>query len=121
MKAGALRHRVTLQQRSEPSLGTDTAGDPITTGEFGAGTWADVATVKAAIEEQLPRANQEGFSADALRAGVVYLIRLRYRADVLVDWRVKFGARIFNITSVINPRARGRETILVCEEGRNNG
>lgn len=104
IKAGALRHRVTLQSAAE----TPDGGGGFTT------AWSDVATVWAAIE---PLKGTERLRAEQLENPVTHRVTIRHRAGVTAKMRVAFGARVFNIRAVINPEERNRRLELLCEEG----
>lgn len=104
VKAGRLRHRVTLQSAADTADG----GGGFTT------TWSDVATVWAAIE---PLAARERLFAQQLENPVTHRVTIRYRAGVTATMRLKFGARVFNIRGVINAGERDRTLELLCEEG----
>lgn len=103
MKAGELRHKVTLQQMST------------TRDSFGAvvETWADVATVWAAIE---PAGGRETLAGQEVTAEVTHRVRIRYRADVTPEMRANFQGRVFDIQAVLNVDGRGRELHLLCKE-----
>lgn len=103
MKAGELRHRVRIQQLV---TGRDD------TGGFSE-TWADVATVWAAIE---PIRGREYFEAQQVNAEVSHRIKCRYRSGILPVMRAVFGVRIFRIEAVINVDERNRELQLMCIE-----
>ncbi len=104
VKAGRLRHRVTLQNAADTADG----GGGFTT------TWSDVATVWAAIE---PLKSRERLFAQQLETPVTHRVTIRYRAGVTAKMRLKFGARVFNIRGVINAGERDRTLELLCEEG----
>ncbi len=104
VKAGRLRHRVTLQSAADTADG----GGGFTT------TWSDVATVWAAIE---PLKSRERLFAQQLENPVTHRVTIRYRAGVTAKMRLEFGARVFNIRGVINAGERDRTLELLCEEG----
>lgn len=109
MRAGALRHRITIQQKT---IGTDAFGGPTE-------TWADVCTVNASIE---PLNGRELILAQSVNAETTERIRIRYRSGITAAMRIVFGARLFNITAPpINPEERNRELILMVSEGLNEG
>lgn len=109
MKAGALRHKVTIQSKT---ITTDGSGGPVE-------TWADFATVHASIEQLSGR---EMIAAQAVNSETTGKIRIRYLAGVTADMRVVFGTRLFSITAPpINPDERNRELILMVSEGLNEG
>jgi SPP1 family predicted phage head-tail adaptor len=103
MKAGKLRHRLTLQNKTK------------TRDEYGAETegWVDVATVWAAIE---PLQGREYLAAQQIQADVTHRITIRYRADIRPAMRGVLGARAFDITSVIDPEERHQELQLMAVE-----
>lgn len=103
MRAGLLRHRVTIQQRTESQGGT---------GEV-TWTWADLSTVWAAIE---PVSEREYFAAAQVQSEAVTRIRMRYRDDIRPKMRVKFGARYFDIQGVRQAFGEFKELHLMCVE-----
>lgn len=103
MKAGWLRHRITLQTKSTTQ---DTYGAE-------QDVWTDEATVWASVE---PLRGQEYFSSKQMQAEETTRIRIRYRSGITPAWRVIFGDRIFNIKSIINPQERNIFLELMCEE-----
>lgn len=107
MRAGELRHRVTIQYLPpEDQRARDPFGSVIE-------EWIDYATVWAAVE---PLSGREYFSAQQMNAEVTTNIRIRYLSGVTPSMRVKWGERLYNIQSVINVRERNRELHLMCKE-----
>ena len=107
MRAGELRHRVTIQAVTD---GLGTAGGPTE-------TWADVATVWAAVESVLNRvAATEYMEAQQVEAQALTRIRIRYRAGVTPKHRVLWGTRVYNILAVNNVDERNIELHLMCRE-----
>lgn len=105
MRAGELRHRVTLQQK------TISRDNPE---RIAVENWTDVTTVSANVKDLRGR---ELFEAQAVNAEVTALIKMRYRFGITSAMRVKFGARIFDIISPpINPDGRRIELQLTCKE-----
>lgn len=76
MNIGRMHEIVTIQIPSS-SAGTD--------GEFGAPTWAKLATVHAEIT---PLSGRERVQAQALQASVTYRVRMRDREDVTARARI---------------------------------
>lgn len=107
MRAGTLRHRVTLQTVTE----TRDADGGVSE------SWTDTATLWAAVE---PLRGREYFSAKALQAEVTTRIRLRYRAGVVpkqrVTWLDGSTTHTYDILEVIEPDTRRRELVLMCKE-----
>lgn len=104
MQAGGLRHRVTIQDSSDPAR--DTYGAEID-------VWADVATVWAVVE---PLQGREFFDAQATNAETTTRIRLRYREGIVPEMRVTWGNHIYDILSVIEVGSERRELHLMCRE-----
>ena len=105
MRAGRLRHTVTIEKIVE------------TQDAFGAivKDWKPFLTeIKAAIE---PINGKELFTLDSRHAEVTTRFRIRYSAGVTNKMRVKFGARYYDIDSVILPEEKkGNELILMAVE-----
>lgn len=105
MRAGLLRHTVTLQER--------------TTADDGAGgvteTWVDVDHIPARV---MPLAGTELFAAQQNMSRVSHRIEMRYRDDVVSQMRLLYRERVFDIQAVINVGERDRELHLMCEELR---
>ena len=101
-KAGQLRDRITIQQRSSVQ--------DATTGEI-ALTWADVALVWANIQ------HISGISA--IKAGmdtssVKTAIRMRYRTGIDASMRVLHGTDIYSIEAVMPNKTAGTLD-LICK------
>ena len=103
MRAGTLRNKVTIQ------VATEAQGD---SGEI-TSTWATFAEVWAAIE---PIKGAESFRSQHVHAEATTQIRIRYLASVTTKMRVLFGTRIFKIESIVDPKERIRELMLMCVE-----
>ena len=101
MRAGMLRHRVTIQRQE------------LVFGKFGAPlhdkVWENVATVWASLEAMSGR---EFFASQQAQSEVTQRIRIRYRPDVTADMRV---GKVFNIVAPL-PDNQGRELVLMCRE-----
>jgi len=105
MRAGALRHRLTIQETIE---GKDDRNTVTVTG------WQDIATVWAAVE---PLRGREYFQMQNTQSELTVRVRIRYLPGVAGAMRVIYGDRIFNIQSVIDVDERRREMELMCTEG----
>ncbi|OPX87736.1 MAG: Phage head-tail joining protein [Pelotomaculum sp. PtaB.Bin104] len=103
MRAGELRHRITIQ---EPVETLDSLKTPVL-------SWQDVATVWAAVE---PLRGREYLEVKNTNTELSARIRIRYRRGINPSMRVKYGSRIFNIESVIDFEERHREIHLMCSE-----
>ena len=92
MRAGLLRHTVSIQEQ------TDTADGM---GGFTT-SWADISgmsTIPAAI---WPLSAKENLDSAKLELQITHKIRIRYRSGITSKNRIKFGTRIFNIISLTN-------------------
>lgn len=108
MRAGRLRHRITLQFNS-PSRGA--AGEVVD-------SWSDQFTVWASIE---PLKGEEFLEGQAQSQKVTYRVEARYRSGFTPEKRLKFTdrestTRYLWIESVIEPYIRGTDLKLMCRE-----
>jgi SPP1 family predicted phage head-tail adaptor len=103
MEAGALRHKVIIQQPAEVtnSLGEITV------------SWSTFAIVWAEI---LPLSGREYWSSKQVNSEVTGKIRIRYKSGITPKMRVKYGTRIFNIEAVMNYQEKNIETVLLVKE-----
>lgn len=108
MRAGRLRHRVTIESRSS-SL--DAAGQQLR-------SWSTFGTVYAGIR---PLSGREGVLAEAVQSAVTHEVTIRYLSGVNATMRVNFGGRYFAIHAVRNTDERNREMVLDCVEGLADG
>lgn len=108
MRAGNLRHTVTLQS---PLGSRDAVGERIT-------TWTDEATVAAEIR---PLTSREQFIAAQRQASTTHFVSMRYStvtAGINAAWRLMFMGRIFTINGPPkNIEERNKELQLDCTEG----
>lgn len=110
MRAGDLRHYVTLVRSTSDDVQTD-YGDPVV-------TWETVANLWAAIE---PLSGAERVHADQVHADVSTQMRVRkpgseVSGGIQPDDRITYGDRTFEIKGVIDVDERGREVVLACRE-----
>ncbi len=103
MRAGRLRHRVTI----ETPGGTASAFGEV------AQSWSTVATVWAAVE---PTSSRERVENEQTKTFTTHRVLVRYRDDVTTSERVTFGSRTLNILSVINPNEQNATLELLCTE-----
>ena len=111
MRAGLLRHRVTIQQLLAGSPQQNAGGEPEE-------AWTDVTTRYASVE---PLKGRELLAAQQINSEVSVTIRMRHLASVTPKMRAVYAGRNYDILSVVNPEERSRETILYVREGPNNG
>lgn len=110
MRAGELRHRITLQRKGQVQ-------DPNTGAMID--TWATVATVWAGIEYLSVR---EFIAARTGQVEISARITIRYRTGIDATMRAVRGDQIFNIHGVLPDNGSGREYLtLPVSEGANDG
>lgn len=102
MRAGLLRHRVTIQVATEVN----------TTGSVSR-TWADLTTVSASVE---PLTGREFMEAQQLGGQVSHRVTMRYYSALTVRHRITHDGRTLNIVAVLNPDERNIETVAMCKE-----
>lgn len=109
MKAGSLRHRVTIQSRS---MGQDDYGQPLN-------TWQDITSVWADIEDLSGR---EWFQGQQIPSSQVSVrVTIRYRPDIKPDMRLLVENRVLDIKAVLDPTGRRQNLQLMCQEVIPNG
>lgn len=101
-----MRHRVTLQT---PTSTEETGGGGYTE------TWANTASLWANVQPASASAT-EGVLGAVERAPITHTVSLRYRTDVTMRCRLKFGTRNLYVTGFQNVDERNRELVLSCEE-----
>lgn len=106
MRAGELRHRITIDY---PTASQDAFGEETPV------TWVTLETVWAAAE---PLTGQERYLDPAAQrvAEATFRFRIRYRDDVTHQMRVSWRSRTFNILEVRNIMGRDWEMYLLCKE-----
>jgi SPP1 family predicted phage head-tail adaptor len=103
MRAGLLRHRLTIQEPTQTQNDFDEWVD----------SWGDWATVWGSIE---PNLGKRYFEAKQANSEVEGLIRIRYREGIEPTMRITFGDRIFKIISIVHPFERKRELHILYKE-----
>lgn len=102
MDIGQLRHRITVQGYIETK---DRMGG-------GQREYYDKFSCWASIE---PKSGDRLYQAMAVKQDLTHTIRIRYREDVSIHDRVKYGNRFFYIESMV-PDALKTELVLECSE-----
>lgn len=106
MKAGSLRHRVTIVRRVEGS--TDAVGTP----QY---TWTDMEIDVPA--EVRPLSGSELLAAQQVSASTTHEIVMRYGSDITARDRLTFNGRTLELDAPpINVGERNRELVLRCHE-----
>lgn len=108
LAAGRLNRYITIQRRV---AGADAYGQPSTTWETFAQTWADVRAPAG-------RAAAQAVTADRTTSTTAYSMRIRYRTDITADMRVQLAGVVYDIAEVLPDLAHHEHTDLVCVAGR---
>lgn len=109
MKAGRLRHRISVQSVTRTADTTGGGGYSETWSTVPHGeTWASVDPVSGSYAERVAGAK--------VAEVVTHIVRLRHLPNVTTDCRVLFGDRVFDVRGVSNIGERDRELLLACEE-----
>jgi SPP1 family predicted phage head-tail adaptor len=103
MRAGLLRHRVTIEEKSVTRSAT--GAEDI--------TWSTVATVWAEVH---PLRGREFLEAKGLQEETSTRIRIRHRDGLDPSMRVTWGSHTYDIQAVIPIREESREIELMCRE-----
>lgn len=110
MKAGDLRHRITIQH-------PDYTQDPVT-GEM-TPSWVELAKTWASVE---PLSTREFIAAAANQSKVSARIVIRYRAGIDATMRILHRDKVYNVEGVLADKVSGLEYLtLPCSEGVNSG
>lgn len=109
MRAGKLRHRIEIQQKT---ITQDAYGAPVI-------TWTKFADVWASVE---PLNSREFFAAQSVQSEVSGKIILRYLYGITTKMRVVHAGEVYDITGALNDGKSGKEYIvLMVSKGLNNG
>lgn len=103
MRAGKLRHRVTIQQETQTEPGDGTVSRE----------WTPLETVWASVE---PLRGRELIEAQQLSGRISHRIRLRGYDGLTRKHRISFDGRTFGIEAVLSRDERGIEQELMCIE-----
>ena len=103
MRAGRLRHRVTIKTKS------------VTRDDYGQETitWTTYATVWGSVE---PLSGREYEAGQQIDMAVDTRIRIRYLAGVTPTMQVTCGSHTYDIQSVIQKQLKTIEMQLMCRE-----
>ena len=104
IRAGRLRHRLTLQYKVE----TRTASGDV------AWTWTTDSTVWGAIE---PFSGKEYLAASQTQNENNVRIVMRYNSEIDATWRIVNDGKAYSILDMFNEDERDRMTVLTCSQG----
>lgn len=111
MRAGRLRHRLTVQ---EPVISRGDSGEELI-------TWVTRGTVWAAIE---PIKGKEALTANQILADMDTRIVIRWSEfadDITAKWRLKHKTTTYNIASLSHKNLGQREIEIISKTGLNDG
>lgn len=115
LKAGSLRHRVLLENRTvaRDELGGEiVTWVPVTTLAGDGNVWANV----------LFKSGMETLRTDAIVATLKASIRIRFRSDLAPTARATYNGQVFDILAAMPDPDTGRDYLdLACETGASNG
>lgn len=110
MRAGKLRHKVTIQARGEVQ-------DPVS-GDMVPG-WTDFASVWASVE---PLSARDFIAAQANQSEITARIVIRYREGILPTMRILHRGKVYAIHGVLPDAHSGLEYLtLPVSEGVSDG
>lgn len=116
MRAGSLRHRVTIQSLVAGSPQQTASGEPDV-------AWTDYLTGVSA--EVMPLRGRELFAAQEHHSEITTRFRIRgsaaRAAGITAAMRIVFKARYYNIRAILNRQERDIEIELLCTDGVNLG
>lgn len=101
MRAGWLRHRVTIQEKV---VTRDTYGEE----DF---TWNDLHTVWASVE---PMRGREFLQATSEQVVYDTVIKMRHGVDVTPENRIVWNQQHYDIDSVVSILEKGKELEIHC-------
>lgn len=107
MRAGALRHKIAIQEQTDTSDGM---------GGFST-SWSNVSGMGSVPAAIWPLKSDERIDAMKLEHEVTHRVRIRYRSGVTTKMRISWDSRTFNIISILNPDEKNvMLEMLVMEE-----
>jgi len=107
MTIGSLNKRIDIQAQTKT---TDGAGGFPT-------VWVSVLPTGTKIAAAIwPVSANEVIQAQAATLITTHRIRIRYRSVMKSGWRIVYGARNFNIVSIVNPNMDCKWLDILCKE-----
>lgn len=106
MRAGQLRHRVTIQTLT---VSQDGYGEPTETWSNTATVWGEVRPLIAQTREALTQASGQRVARQTFN------VRLRWREGIApATTRVLWDDQVLDVEAVMDPDGRRRELDLIC-------
>ena len=108
MRAGMLRHTVTLENPGAGTPNADGGFDP---------TWTELypSPVPASVDPATTRTVEQIIS-NTVSSNVSHIVTIRYHPDVTTKTRVTFNDRILSVVGMQNTEERNIELRLACVE-----
>lgn len=103
IKAGKLNRRIELQSKTTTF---DALGQPVL-------SFATDYTVAASVK---PLSAREAYFAKSIKPETTHRVIIRFLAALTHDHRIKIGARILNILSILDVEDEGRTMQIDCLE-----
>lgn len=100
MKAGQLRHRITIERKTITQDNTGAMTE----------TWSEFATVWAQVS---PLSAREAMQAAALNSTQTARMIIRWRDDLDATMRIKYRGEIYEIEGLIEDMNSGREYLTI--------
>ena len=106
MRAGRLRHRVTIQGLTTTP---NSYGEPVETWTNLATVWGEVTPLISQTREVFAQASEQRVARQTMN------VRLRYRADITpATSRVVWGSHVLEVEAVFDPDGRRAKLDLIC-------
>lgn len=105
MNAGKMRHRITFKVKTV--TGRDAFGGETV-------TWGNVGTTPTVWAEALPLRGKEFMAARQLSDELSVKFRVRYRSDVIPEWRIEWDSNTFEVVEVIHVDGKKEMLEIMC-------
>lgn len=103
MRAGLLRHKITIQQVAEAQDASGSMDE----------AWSTFVKVWAAYE---PQTGKESFTEDQQQAFLTVRFRVRYLSGITPKMRILFDGRYFDILATADVGGRGKQLHIMTRE-----
>jgi SPP1 family predicted phage head-tail adaptor len=104
MRAGRLRHRLTLQSKTTTQ---NAYGEAVV-------SWVNQGTVWGAIE---PLSGRELYAQQQIQPETKVRVVMRYHSTIDESWRIVSGGKYYDIDTIINADERNRMLTIMCRQG----
>jgi len=110
MRSGDLKKVISIERHSSTSDGMGGVTE----------AWTDIisgtSTATPIFAAVWPVSAKEHIQAMQEQTVISHRIRVRYRPGVSTAMRIKYGTKLFNITSVVNVGSENRMLDILCQE-----